>query len=327
MKSAPSRARTKSRKFPENASACENVERSPQSEIVLLAVTGMSPAILTETVWALATAPKPLIPSRVIALTTTAGRAEIKRQLFDPHPRFGGKSAWDSLREVLKARGVGLEGSLRFGQTPDDIRVITTADPATGHSQELPDIRTPSENEAAANFLLEQVRVIVENPDTHLIASIAGGRKTMGALLYACLTLMGRETDRLTHVLVNEPFDTLREFYFPEQPGGSLMDREGRSHDPRKARLELADVTFVALRNLFVRELGQPAGTFSRLVDLCRANVRRSAGEHLRLEIETARPVSVINGRRLELAPREHLALLFFAHRAKRGETVLSAYD
>jgi len=32
----------------------------------------------------------------------------------------------------------------------------------------------------------------------------------MGALLYAALSLLGRPQDRLTHVLVNEPFDNRR---------------------------------------------------------------------------------------------------------------------
>jgi hypothetical protein len=171
------------------------------------------------------------------------------------------------------------------------------------------------------------VRAIVENPDTALIASIAGGRKTMGALLSACMTLAGRETDRLTHVLVNEPYDALREFFFPTQPGGELADREGRSFSPAQAEVDLADVTFVPLRNLFLRELGQSPGTFRRLVELCRTNVRRAAGEHLRLEIDVTRTESFVNGARLVLAPREHLVLLFFARRAKHGETVLAAYD
>ena len=43
-----------------------------KSEIVLLAVTGMSPAVLTETVWALAQERPPIIPNRVVVLTTLA---------------------------------------------------------------------------------------------------------------------------------------------------------------------------------------------------------------------------------------------------------------
>lgn len=301
--------------------------RPSRPELVLLAVTGMSPAVLTETIWALAHEPEPVIPSRIIAVTTSSGRDAIRRHLFEPLARFAGRTAWDALRAAIAAEGIALPGQLRFGTTADDVRVITSMDSETGRTAELADIRSPQDNEAAADYLLEQVRTVVENPDTQLIASIAGGRKTMGALLYACMTLAGRETDRLTHVLVSEPYETIPEFYFAAQPGGGLPDRAGRLHSPAAARVELADVTFVPLRNLFTRELGQPAGTFRRLVDHCRANVRRTTGEHLRLEIDRARPHTQINGRLLELAPREHLILLFFALRAKHGETVVAAYD
>jgi CRISPR-associated protein (TIGR02584 family) len=297
------------------------------TETILLSVTGMSPAVLTETVWALAQETPAVVPHRVIVVTTSAGAREIRRQLFEPLERFAGATAWETLRSALGAQGLDLANRLRFGTTGSDLRIITAPNPVTHCSSELADIRSPADNEATADFLLEQVRSVVENPDTQLIASIAGGRKTMGALLYACMTLIGRETDRLTHVLVSEPFDTLRDFFFPTQPGASLCDRSGASVAPAAARVDLADVPFVPLRNLFRRELGQPAGSFGRLIDVCRANVRLTVGENLRFEIDFRHPRCWINGALLGLSPREHFVLLFFAQRAKQGDTVLSAYD
>jgi CRISPR-associated protein (TIGR02584 family) len=295
-------------------------------ETVLLAVTGMSPAILTETIWALAHEPEPVLPSRIIVVTTIEGRRKIQQQLFDPLARFGGQAPWEALRSKLESKNFNLRGLLRFGATSDDLRVITAHDLSTGGSLELADIRTPRDNDAAADFLLEQIRAIVENPDTRLIASLAGGRKTMGALLYACMTLAGRETDRLTHVLVNEPFDFLPEFYFPEQPGEALRTRDGIAIAAREARVDLADVPFVPLRNLFARELGRKAGTFSRLVQNCRENIRQHAAENLRLSVDSTRPEIDLNGKRLQLAPREHLILLFLAVRAKQSEPAIGAY-
>lgn len=299
------------------------------AEIVLLAVTGMSPAVLTETIWALAHPcddSEPILPHRVILVTTAQGRIEIERQLFHPLARFGGRVPWDVLREALAAEGFDVHQSLRFGTTANDVRVITATDSTNGRSVELADLRSVRDNDAAADYLLEQVRGVVENPDTRLIASMAGGRKTMGALLYACMTLAGRETDRLTHVLVSEPFETLREFYFPSQPGGVLSDRSGQVFEPALAKVELADVPFVALRNLFVSELNRKAGTFSRLVSSCRANVRQRAAEGLKLTIDSARPELEVNGTRIKLAPLEHLLLLFLAGRAKNNEPAFGAY-
>ncbi len=312
---------------------------APAPETILLAVTGMSPAVLTETLWALAHPADdspPVIPNRVIVITTTRGRDHLAR-LFEPSPQLGGVTPWDALRTALAARGHDLTGRLRFGLTGDDVRIITAAAPPTGLSRELPDIRDRADNEAAADFLLEQVRALVENPDTDLIVSVAGGRKTMSALLYACLTLVGRETDRLTHVLVSEPYETLRDFWFPAQPGGPIKAptrsagpvgsaSSGPTLVPAAAVIQLADVPFVPLRNLFQRELGRKAGSFLRLIEHCRAGVRRRAAETLRVILDTTRAELEVNGLVIKLAPMEMLVALFLARRAKNNEPAYPAY-
>ncbi len=292
----------------------------------LLAVTGMSPAILTETIWALACDPEePIIPTRVRVVTTTEGRQGVLK-LFSPCPALDNQTPWDALRASLQKAGHDLTGKLQFGETGNDIQIITALDPETHRTRELKDIRSRSDNEAAADFLLDQVRAIVENPDLKLVASIAGGRKTMGALMYACMTLAARETDILTHVLVSEPFETLRDFWFPRQPGNPLQDREKNNHDPAKATVELARVPFVPLRNLFVKDLGRPAGTFSRLVESCRQNIRTSAGEGIRLELDKARHLIAINSRDLELNPHEFMLMLLLAKRAKERAPAIPSY-
>ncbi len=319
MKSAPN---TSAATPPPAISSAE-----PQS--VLLAVTGMSPAIITETIWALAhPAPgePPVLPHRVIVLTTTAGRREIEAQLFAPAARFGGRTPWDTLRASLQAAGHDLEGRLRFGATPDDLRVFTTQAPATGLTVELEDIRTPEDNEAAASFILDHLRGLVEDPDKTVIASLAGGRKTMGALLYACMSLIGREGDRLTHVLVTPPYELLREFFYPAQPGGPLAGRDGATHAPGQAAIQLADVPFVPLRYLFHRELGRPAGGFRRLIESCRGRVRERVGEGIRLTVDLSRRWVEVNGATLEPAAREHLVLCFLATRCKQGAPALRSY-
>ena len=104
-----------------------------------------------------------------------------------------------------------------------------------------------------------------------------------------------------------------------------MTARDGSQLRPGAARVELADVPFVPLRNLFQRELGRPAGGFMRLVQACRAGVRERLGESICLTIERARPEIEVNGSRLKLAPREHLLLLFLAARAKNGEPAFAA--
>lgn len=222
----------------------------------LLAVTGLSPAIVTETVWALAQEKKPVLPERVVFITTLVGADKIQQQLFTPLPDLGGKTAWEALRNDLKARDHEL--------IAEPARVIGQANRKSGTFDGLADIVTPEQNELAAAFILEQVRQVVTNPDARLIASIAGGRKTMGALLHAAMTLIGRETDRLTHVLVDSPYETMPGFFFPSQPGPALKDREGRACRPAKANVHLADVPFVPLRNRF-EDIREFPGSFDGL--------------------------------------------------------------
>ena len=96
--------------------------------------------------------------------------------------------------------------------------------------------------------------------------------------------------------------------------------------DPATARLKLADVPFVPLRNLFQRELGRAAGSFGVLVENCREEVRQRAGENIRLIAEQGRPEIEVNGTRVRLAPREHVVLLFLATRSKRRDPAFGAY-
>lgn len=298
---------------------------SPDQEVILLAITGMSPAILTETIWALAREPQPVIPERVIVVTTTSGREQLKR-LFEPAAQLGGRPPWGALREDLSAAGFDLEAKLRFGLTGDDVRVITTGDGPGATSRELADLRSREDNAATADFLLDQVRALAANPDCRVVASLAGGRKTMGALLYACFTLAAREQDRLTHVLVSEPFETLPGFWFPTQPGGPLpwsrssrTEATGETVAPASAVIELAEVPFVPLANLFRKQLGQNAGRFARLVDFCRDEVSQRSAAHLQLTINANSGPIQLNGRPLRLPRREHALLHFLAQRAKTG--------
>lgn len=299
-------------------------------EIVLLAVTGMSPAILTETVWALAQENPPSLPDRTIVLTTSTGKEQILRELFTSQPHFEDQCGWDCLRQALQDRGHNVQGKLRFDPASDDLRVLSRWDERVHRKQALSDIRTASENDAAADQVLETVRGLSENPDTHLIASLAGGRKTMGALLYACVSLIGRETDRVTHVLVNEPFDDLRlrpKFYFPEQPVGELEVAPGQKFVQAKdARIVLADLPFVPLRNLFAKKLRRMPGGFLALVGQCTTEIRHRAAAGLKLVVHRSKPQIEVNGTTVELSAREQLLLLFLADRVHKGQPPFGGY-
>ncbi len=293
---------------------------SRRAGTILLAVTGMSPAVLTETVWALADDESaPTVPDEVLVLTTVAGKKEIENQLFSPASAFSGQCVWDSLRDALAARGHNTADRLRFDPTSDDVRVFTLWDETIRRRTPLHDIRTRQDNDAVADSILEVVRSIVENPDTRLVASIAGGRKTMGTLLYACMNLLGRETDHLTHVLVDEPFDDPRlqpKFYFPGQPANAMVTPDGKAVAAADARIMLADVPFVPLRNLFEKEFARKPGSFLGLVDHCREDIRQRMKEKIELVVRRSRAEIAVNGIPIRTSPREQLMMLFLAENA-----------
>jgi CRISPR-associated protein (TIGR02584 family) len=229
---------------------------------VLIAVTGESPAILTETVWALARRKhNPVIPSKVIAITTSTGGDRIRSELLTKQATYGNLTPWQALRIELLGKRPANDRLILL-----DPLVISTPGP-DGVERPLADIRTATDNRTAANFILQAVRAHAFNPDTPIIASIAGGRKTMGALLYAAMTLIGRESDEITHVLVNPPFDQRLNppFLFPSSKSKLHNAPNGEAYSSAKARIEIASVPFVPLRNGF-EALGKFPGDFNSLV-------------------------------------------------------------
>jgi CRISPR-associated protein (TIGR02584 family) len=296
----------------------------PQPRTILFAATGMTPAILTETVWALAKAEEPVIPDQVVVVTTVGGNEVMQRELCTALPS-GGLCIWEELRNAILGPSANTDERLNLCKA----RIVEAFNSRTGLGSYLEDLRTPGENAAAANFLLSELRRFTELPDTRLVVSIAGGRKTMGALLYACVSLVGRESDRLTHVLVNEPFDDPRltpRFYFPKQAMQQLKTADGRIHKAANGKIDLADIPFVPFRNLFERDLINKPRTFVELVESCRHKVEEIARENTRLVIWRSKLMISVNGMTVPTSVREHLLLSFLAERAQAGESALPSY-
>jgi CRISPR-associated protein (TIGR02584 family) len=286
----------------------------------------MSPAVLTETIWALAHENPPVIPDRVVVITTLPGKARIEDDLFKDSPDYGNRTVWQALRDAVfrsnESQNKNRKSKIEDLLILDDIRLIASRDAKLGRSFPLEDIRTPADNETAADFILDEVRKITANADTTLIASLAGGRKTMGALLYAALSLLGRPQDRLTHVLVNEPFEDpglSPRFYFPAHPETLHQHpRTGGVHKSDTARVWLADVPFVRLRELFPKQLGRYPGSFIGLVRAYAERIQQISGPP-EIALDDADLTLSVQNIRVSLAPREYALLSFLAERCRDG--------
>ena len=279
-----------------------------QPRTTLIAVTGLSPAVLTETLWALASGPHPTVPDHIVVITTLTGRQRLTEQLLSDERWTDFLAA---LRRHLGRKHALLASRLRFGTAQDHIRVIPTSGPVAADAD---DLRTAADHQAAADFILRTVREFSEEDGNHLIFSVAGGRKTMGALLFSVATLLGRPGDRVTHVLVNEPYENGRlGFLYP----GCLLGPDPLPKNAPTPDIELADVPFVPLRRLFARDLG---GRIAGYMDLVRRLDEKVAGlaeiTSLALDIN-AQTIAVNDGAPLKVGPRAFCLLLAYAHLAK----------
>ncbi len=288
---------------------------SNEREIVLIALLGLSPATLTETIWALAEQEEPQLPDRVIVITTTTGKKRLQEVLFTG-------DTWEQFKRTLvNAFGLNIECKLRFGNIPECIRVI----PDASLSSELDDIRSPKDNRAVADFLMENLRGLTENNSTVLITSIAGGRKTMGALLLSVMTLIGRIEDRVTHVLVDEPWDRVPGFLYPGCTGDFLDPESGKILCSDKAKLSLAEVPFIPLRYLFEKELRRSAGSYLRLVDELRSRTLNMVTQ-VEIFLIPATASLQINNAHISLSPMEYAFYWYFSRRAANEMGVLQSY-
>ena len=251
-----------------------------EKRTVLVGVVGMSPAVLTETVWALAQETPPVIPDEVVAITTEKGHRIIREQLF------GKTEEWAVLCKKL---GSLAEGKLCFGAA-SSIQVIGDG------NHDFFDIASPQENEKTADFILKTVRQYTEDPSISVIASIAGGRKTMSALMLSCMTLLGREQDRVCHVLVNDDyFQEHPEFLFPST-----------QKEAQKAKIQLSDIPFVRVRGLYEKELGHAPTAYSDLVRQFQS-ATPPAINYPQIEIDKIGGKIYADGEDLRLSPKEFL--------------------
>ena len=265
---------------------------------LLLAVTGLSPQILTETVYALAVAGIPsFIPDEVHLITTANGAEYARHTLLD--------SGMGRFSELL--RDYGLQGRIRFDA--DCIHLIPGND-----GQALHDIQTPEDNILAADAITQLVRHFTLCDDTALHVSIAGGRKTMGFFMGYALSLYGREQDRLSHVLVSTPFESNHDFYYPPAQPRVLFDRNNKPIHTSDARITLAEIPFVRLRHAHATIGLESQAGFSQVVAIAQAHL---APPELRVDL--ASQSLTCAGQTVRLEPAVFAYYAWLAKRLKTG--------
>jgi len=267
------------------------------SRRILLCVAGLSPQIVTETLYALTVTGEPrFVPTEIHLLTTAEGAERARLTLLSDEPGW-----FHRLR-----RDYGLP-EIRF--TLDSLHILRGAE-----GRPLADIRGVADNEAIADTITAKVREWTADPDSAIHASIAGGRKTMGFYLGYALSLLGRPQDRLSHVLVSSPFESNQDFFYPTPQERVIYTKDEQPLDASDATVMLADIPFVRLRDGLQEALLESTVSFSAVVAQAQRNL---AAPSLTLD-----PVDVrirCGETVVQLTPISFAWLAWFARRALGG--------
>ena len=272
----------------------------------LLATTGASPQVVTETLYAIHHENLQW-PDDIYLITTS----------------FGKKAAVKGLLEEGHLQRLCIELN-RPMPTFDADHVLVTpgADGA-----EVEDARSLADHEALANFIMTEVRNRTASPDTSLHASLAGGRKTMTFYIGYAMSLFGRAQDTLSHVLVSEGYENIPDFWFPTQSEAHrYVDNRGRKLDASTAEVTLAPIPFIRHRRNLPQVLLQSDSTvqFADLVQLINLGENR---QDIRVSVDLPAQTLRVHNENNTLNVEITLGLLelafytFMARATLKGET------
>lgn len=300
MKHNPS---TKGTASPETRKGLGRVEAAqPSGPTILLSVAGLTPQVITETLYCLLVISRPPVDVREVrVITTLAGAARVREQLL--HPTHG----W--FPRFCHDFGISA-GRIRF--EPSGILV-----PAGADGKGLEDVRAPVDNAAVADAILALVRNLTQDPGTALHCSVAGGRKTMGLFLGIAFQLFARPGDRLSHVLVWPPeIEGHHEFFYPP-PRPTTYTVGGRTVRSRDIRVELAEIPMLLLRER-LPAMDLATQSYSALIAQAQRELDRLAAPPPLVLDSESRSLR-IGGEEVHLTPLQYAVYEFLARRRAEG--------
>ena len=266
---------------------------------ILLAVTGMTPQVVTETLYGLMRENPHSLPHELHLLTTADGAERARLALLSEQP------GW--FQRFLTDYGLP---PIAFDAS--HIHVLQDAD-----GLPMADIRSAADNALAADQVAELVRRFTAEAQTptQLHVSLAGGRKTLGFFAGYALSLWGRDHDRLSHVLVADPFEASWDFFYPTPYERIIATRHNTLVDCAQAEVTLADIPFVRLRHGLPAALLDGQTGFAQAVAAAQANLGPP-----RLLLDLGARIIEAAGQRIELPPADLAFLAWFARRAAAGQ-------
>ena len=272
---------------------------------ILLSTTGASPQVLTETLYAIHQSGRPF-PAEVFVITTASAKPELMNGLFR-----------DGHLQALKE-----EYSLPdFIFDEDHIWLIE--DDAGNYLQ---DAKSVEDQTFMADFITRKVYELTQNDDIAIHASLAGGRKTMAFYFGYAMSLFGREQDVLSHVFVDDDYEFVRDFWYPNKTSRWVAGKFGRGElDTSKAIVTLAEIPFVRMRNSIDPSLlaSMAKLSFSQTVGIL------NASQHAELNVnlnKSAKLISVV-GVDIQLSAKEMAFYLWLLSKGTKGLKVTRDFE
>lgn len=194
----------------------------------LFCVVGCSPAVVTETLWALCIEEGHAVIA-IHVVTTQKGYETLAPIL-------------PSLVEEMKREYT--EAASRLPRE-EDIHVECILD---AQGEPLDDIDDERSSAALADLLTSRLRDYTAPDQPRLHASLAGGRKTMSHYMGSAMTLFARPVDEMSHVLVDPVATQCRDFYYPTAASKMLRAHNGDEVDASTVTVRLHRPPLLRLR-------------------------------------------------------------------------------
>ena len=296
-------------------------------KVALVAILGVTPAVLTEAVWALAQQNCPVVPDDILILTTGTGKKNLDEQIqIDKR-----KGVWASLKHDLAAEGVSVEGRL-------NVRVELFLGEDNRPTEDLP---TEAANLRAADKMMKELRDYTDDDDWIVYGLLAGGRKTMSALFFSCMCLLGRRDDRIYHVLVSEGYENHLEppFCYPQRGVvhcGKIRSPKPNRKDPSglvDVRLKSEDckVNLFAVPFVFMGEWCQTKCrgkrlSYSNLISAVMKSMNEALMPEIRIDLSDSASLW-LDGKKVKISESELLMLMLLAQGLGEERTKLVLKD
>ena len=282
---------------------------------ILLSITGMTPQVVTETLYAIYKQEPDRFPEEIYIITTKRGADKIRTTLLGD----GGM-----LNRFCSEYGLP---QIEFDESRH-LKIICDKNGTL-----IDDARSKEDQQVIADFIFNEVRKLTqakENgvPYYRIHASLAGGRKTMTYLLGSSMNILGNPEDRLSHVLVSEAFETCPEFFYPTKEthlihGRNITGAAGGKQevlDAAMAKVELSEIPLMFLQTLLDdKKTGKILSSYTNAVQEINNSLQLKR-ENLKLELSVQNYTLLINDKfEVQLYPREFFVYLMVARRIREG--------